>query len=190
MFKRHRKNHPANLTKIDYWKKWNLFELFDNLNEAARFLAGNKANNASAEFISFRKVFIEELGEIKGDNVADFTLIWTWFTPGNEWDSIVGLTGRELGNTVFQKVDKWKRNQGFLPHTKVSLDDEFGVVLDIVNENDVPGRIRWDTNEENDIEDWRGLFGAFLDSGGQIINQDHKFKFINDDGSLILTTNL
>jgi hypothetical protein len=38
--------------------------------------------------------------------------------------------------------------------------------------------------QENDIEDWRGLFGNFLQAGGQVINQDHEFKFIDNNGQL------
>ena len=66
----------------------------------------------------------------------------------------------------------------------MSLNDEFGVVLNKISENNLFGLIRWDTKNENDIEDWRGLFGSFLQIGGKIIGQDHKFKFINDDGTI------
>ncbi|QQN61073.1 hypothetical protein I6H88_06305 [Elizabethkingia bruuniana] len=80
-------------------------------------------------------------------------------------------------------ADYWKRNQDFLPGTKLNLNEENGVVLD-VEINGIFGKIRWDTNKENDIEDWCGQFGSFLDAGGKILNQDFKFKHINDDGTL------
>ena len=76
------------------------------------------------------------------------------------------------------KIDNWT------PGTKVSLKNEFGVVLDKTVDSDLVGLIRWDTDKENDTEDWRGLFGTFLQSGGQVINQDYKFKFIEDNGQL------
>ena len=63
------------------------------------------------------------------------------------------------------------------------MNEENGVVLD-VEINGIYGKIRWDTNKENDIEDWSGLFGSFFDAGGKILNQDFKFKHINDDGTL------
>jgi len=72
----------------------------------------------------------------------------------------------------------------FIPGTKVSLENEFGVVLNKAEDRDLVGLIRWDTERENDVEDWRGLFGSFLQSGGQIVDQDYKFKFINDNGQL------
>lgn len=71
----------------------------------------------------------------------------------------------------------------FVPGTKVSMRGEFGVVLSKTDGNLV-GLIRWDTAKENDIEDWRGLFGSFLAAGGQIADQYYKFKFIDDQGQL------
>jgi len=72
----------------------------------------------------------------------------------------------------------------FIPGTKVSLKNEFGVVLDKTVDSDLVGLIRWDTEKEIDTEDWRGLFGSFLQSGGQVVDQDYKFKFIDDKGQL------
>ena len=77
-----------------------------------------------------------------------------------------------------------KRNHDFIPGTKVSLRNEFGVVLDKTVDNNLFGQIRWDTDKENDVEDWRGLFGSFLQAGGQVIDQDYKFRFIDDNGNL------
>jgi hypothetical protein len=67
----------------------------------------------------------------------------------------------------------------------VLLNGEFGIVIDSnLEEFNQYGIIRWDTEKENDIEDWRGIFGTFIDMGGKIIEVNHKFKFINDEGSL------
>lgn len=68
---------------------------------------------------------------------------------------------------------------------KVSFNDEIGVVTYSEDKTDwdkEPGIIRWDTNEKIDSEDWRGLFGSFINSGGKEI--DVKFKFIDDNGLL------
>ena len=157
--------------------------MFEHLHKAEQLLTNIKSVDNS-ELLKFRAEFVEELYEIQGDNVADFTSIWDWFTPAKEWDVLVGQRGRELGNNIFRITDKWKRNQGFLKGTKVLLRNQFGVVLDKTADNDMYGQIRWDTNKNNDVEDWRGLFGTFLQAGGQIISQDHKFNFINDDGIL------
>jgi hypothetical protein len=169
------------LSKIEYWRKWEIFELFDDLHEVEKLLTSGQFH-ANSEVDKFKAEFIEELYEIEGDNVADFTRMWIWFSPSNKWDSIVGTKGNELGKRIFQRTDRWKRNQEFVPGTKVSMKDEYGVVLDGTADNKLIGLIRWDTEQENDIEDWRGLFGNFLRSGGQIIDQDYDFKFIDDKG--------
>jgi hypothetical protein len=72
----------------------------------------------------------------------------------------------------------------FIPGTKVSMTNEFGVVLEKTADNDLVGLIRWDTGKENDVEDWRGLFGSFIQSGGKVVDQNYKFKFIDDKGQL------
>ena len=93
-----------------------------------------------------------------------------------------------------------KTNNDFYPKMKVSLDGEVGIVLDDFNHWDsvyyvggekkqgIPsknyGVIRWDTNKENDTEDWRGVFGSFIAAGGKELNQDYEFEFINDNGVL------
>ncbi len=178
-----KKRNSDKLSKIDYWKKWELFELFDDLHKAKRLLIDIGNDKNESVFFKFKEDYIEELYEIEGDNITDFTRIWEWFTPTKEWDIFGGQQGKELGNNIFRIADKWKRNQDFLAGTKVMLKNEFGVVLNKTADNYMYGQIRWDTNKENDVEDWRGLFGSFLQIGGQIINQEHQFTFINDDGT-------
>ena len=71
------------------------------------------------------------------------------------------------------------------PGLKVSLNGENGVVLDSDNEGfGSYGMIRWDTNEKDDVDDWRGVFGTLFDMGGFILEDNFEFKFINSDGSL------
>ncbi len=186
MFKRFfnkKPKHSDGLSKVDYWKKWELFELFDDLHKGEKLLVDIASSNMDRQFLKFKNDYIEELYEIESDNVADFTRVWEWFKPTKEWNTMLGETGKEIGINVFRITDKWKRNQNFLLGTKVSLKNEFGVVLNKSEDWNEYGLIRWDTNQEKDVEDWRGLFGSFLQAGGQIINQDHVFKFINNDGT-------
>ena len=184
MFKRiFKKRNPDKLSKVDYWNKWELYELFKDLYRAEKILTDNENYKKEDNFLKFKDDFVEELHEIEGDNVADFTRIWNWFAPTKEWDTFCGQNENELRNNIFRITDKWKRNQDFEKGTKVLLNNEFGVVLDKTVENEMYGQIRWDTNKENDIEDWRGLFGTFLQTGGEIISQEQQFKYINDDGT-------
>jgi len=177
------KRKSDGISKIDYWKKWELFELFDELHKAENFLIDILDKKNDDELIKFKKEFIEELYEIEGDNVADFTRIWEWFTPTKEWEILLGDKGQKIGRNVFRITDKWKRNQEFLLGTKVSLHNKFVVVIDKSDGRNEYGLIRWDTEKENDFEDWLGLFENFLQAGGEIINQDHEFTFINNDGT-------
>jgi hypothetical protein len=184
MFKRFfQKRKTDELSKVDYWNKWELFELFSDLRKAEKILNDNNNCKSEDNFLKFKDDFIEELYEIEGENVADFTKIWKWFAPTKEWDVFCGQKENQLGNNIFRITDKWKRNQNFEKGTKVLLNNEFGVVLDKNVENEMYGQIRWDTNKENDIEDWRGLFQSFLQTGGEIITTEYEFKYINDDGT-------
>ena len=187
MFNRIFKKKSKELSKIEYWKKWELFELFADLHLAEKMLSEFKGgySNKFSSAEEFYKAFVEELYEIEKDNVADFTQIWNWFAPTCDWDDFTGMDGLELGNRIFSRVDNWKKNHDFTHGTKVSLNGEFGIV--IKSELDEPnfcGIIHWDSNQESDNEDWRGMFGTFLNQGGKIIDQNHQFEFINDDGTL------
>ena len=81
MFKRlfKRKDNEITITKTDYWKKWEFFELFDDLKIAENILV----EKANSNFLTqkFKDEFIEHINEIKGDNVIDFTLVRQWFSP-------------------------------------------------------------------------------------------------------------
>jgi len=118
MFKQlFQKRKPDGLSKIEYWKIWELFELFDELHKAENLLVDILDKKNDDELIKFKNEFIEELYEIEGDNVADFTRIWEWFTPTKEWDLFCGQQGEKLGINIFRIVDKWKRNQDFIKGT-------------------------------------------------------------------------
>lgn len=69
----------------------------------------------------------------------------------------------------------------FKKGTKVSLEGECGVIVDIKGLSTI---IRWDTPKENDFEDWFSCWGTFIEMGGEIIDKDYKFVFINDNGTL------
>lgn len=78
-------------------------------------------------------------------------------------------------------------NSGFRFGMKVAHSGEFGVVIK-PDESSIwskePGIIRWDTTKQDDKEDWRGLFSSFIDTGGEVINENHNFQFIDEFGNL------
>jgi hypothetical protein len=186
MFNRLFKKKTKQLSKVEFWEKYEFFELIADLHLAEKLLSEFKGGYCrkfdSAE--DFHKALIEGIFDVEFDNVPDFTQIWNWFAPTCEWDSFAGIEGFELGNRIFMRTDYWKKNHDFVSGTKVSVNGEFGVI--VKSELDKPnlfGTIRWDTAKENDTEDWNGMFGTFTKIGGKIIDQNHIFKYINDDGT-------
>jgi hypothetical protein len=174
-----KKSKPV-LSKVDYWKAFELYALFDDLDRVMAVL--EHTDDTRIDFIAFKDWFSEELGELEGANVPDFSRIWAWFAPGSNWDRLMGRQGLELGRSVFKRADWWKRNQDFLPGTIVSLNGEYGVVLKDATDG-LYGLLRWDTDKAQDSEDWRGLWGTFVAMGGRVL-EEYEFRFIGPDGGL------
>jgi len=125
-----KKKSSIRLTKSQYWQKFELVELFNDLFKAEILLKELiQENTGGVELQKFTEAFIEELYDIEGDNVPDFTNIMNLFKPDEEWNSFTFLRGNELGNDIYRRLCRWKRNQGFEVGAKVSLSGEFGVVL-------------------------------------------------------------
>ena len=86
-----------------------------------------------------------------------------------------------------------KKIEDFEPGMKVTLDGEEGTALNEVlseveqrhtskNEQEfdgVYGYILWDTGAE--VEDWCGLFGVFIQSGGKVISSPDTKEEHNGD---------
>jgi hypothetical protein len=80
-------------------------------------------------------------------------------------------------------MDDLYRYEDFQVGTKVFLDNEYGIIVNVkFHENSTV--VRWDTSLENDFEDWSGMWGSFVQIGGHIIDPNYRFKYINDDGTL------
>ncbi|MDH4473328.1 MAG: hypothetical protein QE487_12040 [Fluviicola sp.] len=104
-------NRPDNLSKVDYWKKWEFFELLDDLHAAEKQLSEYKGGY-SEEFLSaeeFHEALIDAIDDIEFGNQTDLTRFWLWFAPTCAWDDFVGQEGEELGNKIFERVDRWKK---------------------------------------------------------------------------------
>ncbi len=115
MFKRlFQKKKSDGLSKIEYWEKWEIFELFKDLHKAEEMLINAEDVKFDSDFVAFKDIFIEELYELGRENVVDFTRVWEWFAPTKEWDAIMGLAGKELGSQIFYRVDRWKNNHSIV----------------------------------------------------------------------------
>ena len=97
------------MNKIDIWKKYELFELFDDLESAEKMLA-EFSGGYSGKFLfaeEFCIAFKEEVADLIHQNVPDFNQICLWFAPTSIWDDFVGINGMELGNRIYERANKW-----------------------------------------------------------------------------------
>lgn len=185
IFNKHKTSYSktSGLSKIEYVEKYQLKKLFTLLHQAEELIEGLSLTNSEVHFLNFKNVFIEEIYELEGDNAADFTNIWNWFKPNREWSQFTEYNGTEIGSQIFTITNIWKLDDDFILGAKVFLDNEFGLILD-KKRNGNFGIIRWDTPKEIDEEDWIGMFCTFKEMGGEVLDDGHQFKYINDDGTL------
>lgn len=97
------------MNKIEVWKKYELFELFNDLDEAQKILTEIEGGYSDF-FISardFYQAFEEELYDLKYQNVPDFQRICLWFAPTSVWYDFVGIDGMELANRIYKRASKW-----------------------------------------------------------------------------------
>ena len=109
------KNHDFNkskMNKVYIWKKYEIFDLFIDLEEAEVILSkltggfSNKFNSVE----EFYKAFVEELYDLKGQNVPDFRQICLWSAPTSTWDNFVGIDGMALANRIYERAERWNKN--------------------------------------------------------------------------------
>lgn len=165
------------LTKLEFWEKFELKQLIEDLN-IAQSLLEKTSTPKDSELNKFKEELEEVLYDVSYDNVPDFNQVWIWFKPEgklNTW-----LNNEKLRSRIYLRADRWKRNNEFINGTKVRMNDEIGLVL----VEDGKATIRWDTNKESDSEDWTGQFGTFVETGGIIIDQNQKFQYIEENGKL------
>jgi hypothetical protein len=101
------------MNKIEIWKKYELFELFEDLESAEKMLA-EYSDGYSGKFLSaeaFCKAFKEEVYDLRHQNVPDFNKICSWFAPTSVWDDFVGISGMELANRIYDRANKWNNKE-------------------------------------------------------------------------------
>ncbi len=100
------------MNKVDTWKKYEMFDLFSDLEQAEIILSklnggfSNKFNSVK----EFHNVFVEELYDLKRQNVPDFGQICMWFAPTSTWDDFVGIEGMALANRIYERAERWNKN--------------------------------------------------------------------------------
>lgn len=97
------------MNKIITWNKYELFELFADLEKAEKMLA-EFSGGYSGKFYSaeeFHKALEEEVYDLRHQNVPDFSQICLWFAPTSVWDDFVGIDGMDLANRIYKRAEKW-----------------------------------------------------------------------------------
>ena len=97
------------LSKDEYWKKWEYFELLDDLHLALRLLS--ESNSDTKEKEMFKLALEEKIDDIEFGNQNDLTDIWTWFSPGGQWDALMGQENKHLKDSIFERSDRWKKGK-------------------------------------------------------------------------------
>lgn len=99
------------VSKEDYWRKWEYFELLEDLHKALGLLSEYEGGN-SGDFLSaqdFHLALEDAIDDVEFGNNDDLSKFWIWFAPTSVWDDFVGEKGADLGNSIFERVDKWKK---------------------------------------------------------------------------------
>jgi hypothetical protein len=77
---------------------------------ASQYEGGHSGEFLDArEFAAALKKSIEMFEAGNDDCVMD---LWGWFAPTTEWDDFIGCEGMELGNSIFEKLDEYRKQQG------------------------------------------------------------------------------
>ena len=103
------------MNKIDIWKKYEMLDLFNDLEQAEEILS-TLTGGYSSKFNSvedFLNEFVEELYDLKSQNVPDFEQICMWFAPTSTWDDFVGINGIELANRIYERAKRWNENNNY-----------------------------------------------------------------------------
>lgn len=88
------------LSKIGMWQKFELFDLFNDLEQVNQILSKPDIPSVRA----FYKEFEEEFYDLKYQNFPDFKHICIWFAPNSNWNDFIGS---ELGNRIYERAYKW-----------------------------------------------------------------------------------
>ncbi len=107
LFKRNKKHK---LSKREYWRKWEYFEIIDDLHQAKKLLSSMNSGK-STNFRSlkeFHETLIDAIDDLEFGNNNDLTVFYRWFTPNSDWHEFTGQIGEELRISVFERVSNWK----------------------------------------------------------------------------------
>jgi hypothetical protein len=97
------------LSKVEYWKKWEFFELLDDLHIALKACEQLTISQKTKENENFHDILADEIDNIEFGNKNDLNDIWILFSPGGQWVSIMKQSEKEVGERIFERADRWKK---------------------------------------------------------------------------------
>ncbi len=80
--------------------------------ESAEKLLSEFSGGYSGEFITaeeFHAALCDRINRLKSNDLNVINDLWIWFAPTCRWDDFVGLDGMDLGNKIFEQLDKLKK---------------------------------------------------------------------------------
>ncbi|RDC65414.1 hypothetical protein [Adhaeribacter pallidiroseus] len=104
------------LSKAEYWKKWELTELLNDLYLAQKLLENRDDLFCPGGFVEdFKEAFSEELDDLEHWNGSPiYDSIYDWFTPKGKWILLIGeKEGEEVRNRIFNRIKIWRDVTGY-----------------------------------------------------------------------------
>lgn len=97
------------MNKIEYFEKFQFFELFNLLRQTEKILKLKIQYNSSFNYFYFE--FSEEINIVEFSNVPDLSTLWEWFKPNSNWDLITNNDEELIRTEIFKILDFWMHNQ-------------------------------------------------------------------------------
>jgi len=77
--------------------------------ESAEELLSEFSGGYSGKFLSaeeFHSALCDRIEKLKSNDFNVLDDLWIWFAPTCQWDDFVGLDGLELGNKIYEQIDR------------------------------------------------------------------------------------
>ncbi|MEP4091617.1 hypothetical protein [Reichenbachiella sp.] len=101
-------NQPKRLSKLDYWAKWELNALIDDIELAYQLISEINVDNRDPHLYYFIEGLELEIFDLTHDNVPDFSNVWHWFRSNGEWSQWTKGQNEELRERIYFRSNRWK----------------------------------------------------------------------------------
>jgi hypothetical protein len=104
-FKPHKKKRE---TKLEYWSKWELYDLIEDIEKSYGLLAERTHEGNNPHLAYFKESLEIDLFDLNHDNVPDFSNVWHWFRPDGEWRQLTKKSSEEIRESIYYRANRWK----------------------------------------------------------------------------------